>query len=174
MSLKWGRCLPFKIMRLFFGGFFRNQGRLWCFRRAQTSHGNSAWTLLFAVKSGEPVAGVKARIFSLWRQHKGTAAEKSLCARSIFFDICSKVQGSRAESAQRTSFEGDWQASVGPLALWGTLQCLKVGGVRQAPQAFLFSRHRGRAQWITQPGKRGIMVGSILQRRIQQAEQSKA
>lgn len=62
--------------------------------------------LLFAVKSGEPVAGVKARIFSLGVQHKGPPARKSLCARSIFSDICSEVQGSRGESAQRMGCRG--------------------------------------------------------------------
>lgn len=63
--------------------------------------------LLFAIKSGQPIAGLKARTFSLWQQHKGPPpAEKSLCARSIFSDICSKVQGSRGESAQRMGCGG--------------------------------------------------------------------
>lgn len=136
ISLKWGRyhCVPLrnwkdswpvsktdeshqnhKVVFVFLFCFFLTQRWRRCFL-AQKLDGSSAWMFLFAVKSGQPIAGVKARIFSLWQQHKGTAAEKSLCARSIFFDICSKVQGSGGESAQRTGCGGGWQASVWPLA----------------------------------------------------------
>lgn len=92
---------------------------LWCLHFWIYSPGISASNVQFEMKYW--------KLLLVWRAghflYLGSTKALSSWAKSIFFDICTEVQGSRGETeaahVQRMSFEGSWEASVRPLALCG-------------------------------------------------------
>ena len=92
---------------------------------------------------GSTKAAISLRTLSLW-------------AKSIFFDICSKVQGSGGDWSRVCTKDGLWRGLTGPgvtiSSARGPAVPRRAGGWRGATGS-LFRRHDRRPRWITQPGE---------------------